>query len=439
MVNRALSRRELLIGAGAASIAGLAAGCSSGTPTLLPGNAGAASRISPFRIASQTVDVSTPTGEAIQNAIDSLASTGGEVLLTASQPYIVDKTITIPYNNINLVGRGLVATVLKAKPGAVLTGGSLPDEYLLLIEGATAIGVERLAVDLIDQANSSGHSRNGIGVFGADGVSITGVSVIKNLGPSAKNTGILFDRSANVKATNCSVSASRTGLSVQSCKSFQITNLLVQKCSALAPHYTGPTSGLAILSSTGGKVMQVQTQENKVSAGILVRNSAGLQVEHCEVDTTLAFPTHANDGIVLEQSSGAAIVLSRCSVLRNSGNGITVRNISNLSISQCSVAQNNAAGHGGAGINLKGGTSNVKILNNSVTRGHRNAAGITAGNAAAADVNGKIENNTVHGFGVGVALGDDSSHFVVEDNDLSKNATCYTNAGSGNAISGNQC
>jgi hypothetical protein len=439
MVNRALSRRELLFGAGAASIVGLAAGCSSRTPTLLPGNVSAASRLSPFRIASQTVDVSTPTGEAIQSAIDSLASTGGDVVLTASQPYIIDKTITIPYNNISLIGRGPVATMLKAKAGAVLTGGSQADEYLLLIEGATSIGVERLAVNLIDQTNNSGHSRNGIGVFGADGVSITGVAVIKNLGPSAKNTAILFDRSTNVSATNCSISASRTGISVESCKSFQLTSSVVQKCSALAPHYTGPTSGVAILSSSGGKVQQVQTQENKVSAGILVRNSADLLVEYCEIDTTLAFPSHANDGIVLEQSSGAAIVLSRCSVLRNSGNGITARNISNLSISQCSVAQNNAAGHGGAGINLKGGTTDVKIQSNAVTQGHRNAAGIAAGNEASADVGGKVENNTVHGFGAGVALGVHSSHFVVEDNDLSKNATCYTNSGSGNTISGNQC
>ena len=44
----------------------------------------------------------------------------------------------------------------------------------------------------------------------------------------------------------------------------------------------------------------VQDPENKVSAGILVRNSAGLQLEYREIDTTLAFPTHANDGIVLD-------------------------------------------------------------------------------------------------------------------------------------------
>lgn len=438
MVNRALSRRELLIGAGAASIAGLAAGCSGGTSTLFPGNTGAASRTSPFRIASQTVDVSTPTGEAIQSAIDSLAATGGDVVLTATQPYIVDKTITIPYTNINLIGRGSGATVLKAKPGAVLTGGSQPDEYLLLIEGATTIGVERLAVDLINQANSPGYSRNGIGVFGADGVSVAGVSVVKNLGPNAKNTAILFVRSTGVSATNCSVSASRTGISVQSCKTFHIASSVVQQCSALAPHYSRPTSGLAILASTGGKV-QLKTLANKVSAGILVRNSAGLQLEYCEIDTTLAFPSHANDGIVLEASSGAPIVVSRCSVLRNSGNGIAARNISNLSVSQCSVTANNAAGHGGAGINLKGGTTNVKILNNSVTQGHRNAAGITAGNETSDDVGGNVEHNSVHGFGVGVALGAHSSHFLVENNDLSKNTTCDTNAGTGNTISGNEC
>ena len=165
-----------------------------------------------------------PTGEAIQNAIHSLASTGGDVALTATQPYIIDKTITIPITTSTWLWPRPRGHGAESQVRAVLTVGSQPDEYLLLIEGATTIGVERLAVNLIDQANSSGTLCNGIGVFGADGANITGVSVIKNLGPSAENTGILFDGSANVKATNCSVSASRTGISVDRVrKSFQIT------------------------------------------------------------------------------------------------------------------------------------------------------------------------------------------------------------------------
>lgn len=434
MVSRGISRRELLIGAGAASIAGLAAGCSNGTSILAPGSLSSGSRLSPFRIASRTVDVSTPTGEAIQNAINSLASTGGEVNLSASQPYIVDQTITIPYNNIKLIGLGAGVTVLQAKPGAVLTGGSQPDEYLLLVEGATTVGVVNLAVNLIDEANSAGHSRNGIGAFGAHGVSVSGVNVVKNLGPNAKNTAIVFSGSTNVTAKDCSISASRTGISVKNCKSFQITNATVQKCSALAPTFGGSTSAVAILSSTGGKVQGVQTQENKVGAGILVRASADVQVAYCKVNTTLGFPSHGNDGIVVEESSGAIILVSRCSVLRNSGNGISAKSTTNLAVRQCSIGQNSLDG-----INLKGGTQNVQLLNNTIAPGHATAAGISAGNSTSPDSAGHFEDNAVHQFGVGVALGTGSSKFVVKNNDLSKNATCYTDTGSQNTFSGDQC
>lgn len=434
MVSRGISRRELLIGASAASIAGLAAGCSNGTSILAPGSLSSGSRLSPFRIASRTVDVSTPTGEAIQNAIDSLASTGGAVNLTATQPYIVDQTITIPYNNISLLGLGPGVTVLKAKPGAVLTGGSQPDEYLLLVEGATTIGVVNLTVNLINEANSSGHSRNGIGVFGAHGVSIKGLNVLKNLGPNTKNTAIVFSGSTNVKATDCNISTSRTGISIENCKSFQITGATVQNCSAEAPTYGGATSAVAILSSSGGKLQEVHAQENKVGAGILVRNSADVQVAYCKVNTTLGFPSHGNDGIVVEQSSGATIVLSRCSVLRNSGNGISAKNTSNLAVRQCSIGQNTLDG-----VNLKGGTQNVQLLNNTIAPGHATAAGITAGNSASPDSGGHFEDNAVHEFGVGVALGAGSSSFVVKNNDLSKNAKCYTDTGSHNTFSGDQC
>lgn len=434
MVSRGISRRELLIGASAASMAGLAAGCSNGTSILSPGSLSSGSRFSPFRIASRTVDVSTPTGEAIQNAINSLASTGGDVNLTATQPYIVDQTITIPYNNINLLGLGPGVTVLKAKPGALLTGGSQPDEYLLLVEGATTIGVVNLAVNLINEANSSGHSRNGIGAFGAHGVSIRGVNVLKNLGPNTKNTAIVFSGSTNVKATDCNISTSRTGISVENCKSFEITSATVQNCSAEAPTYGGSTSAVAILSSTGGKLQEVHAQENKVGAGILVRNSAGVAVSYCKVNTTLGFPSHGNDGIVIEQSSGAMILLSRCSVLRNSGNGISAKNISNLSVRQCSIGQNALDG-----VNLKGGTQNVQLLNNTIAPGHATAAGITAGNSASPDSAGHFEDNAVHEFGVGVALGAGSSTFVVKNNDLSKNSKCYTDTGNHNTFSGDQC
>lgn len=107
--------------------------------------------------------------------------------LTATQPYIISQTIVINKNNIKLIGRGPRAAKLVAKSGAVLTAPGHTEECLLLVQGATNVSIVELLINTINQANSSGNPRLGIGAWSSNSVTVNGVTCIENLGPNGFN------------------------------------------------------------------------------------------------------------------------------------------------------------------------------------------------------------------------------------------------------------
>jgi parallel beta-helix repeat protein len=156
---------------------------------------------------------------------------------------------------------------------------------------------------------------------------------------------------------------------------------------------------------------------------------------------TLAFPTRPeNDGIVIESSSGPRITVDRCDIQQNSGSGISASGSSNVTITECTIMNNGTSPRGGSGVSVNGGTKDIHVTGNHISdrRGVSNP-GIKAGDASSLDSGGQVTNNTVLGFGAGVALGANSTEFVVEKNDLRKNTTCVTNDGTGNRVTDNLC
>jgi hypothetical protein len=125
MSNRSFSRRDVLIGAGAATLAGLT-GCDSTASSFLSGSANSAAGVSALSRMLPNVVVSQPTGAAIQSAINSIGPGGGTINLTAKTPYIIEDALVIGKNNIKLIGQGPGSTILRAKEGCGTFGSGAP-------------------------------------------------------------------------------------------------------------------------------------------------------------------------------------------------------------------------------------------------------------------------------------------------------------------------
>lgn len=438
MTNHRFTRSELLLGAGTATLAGLA-GCVDRAAS--PFISGATAGVSPLRIGSPTVAVSDPTGAAIQAAIDRLGPSGGTIHLTANAPYVIGNALVIAKNNIKLVGRGPRVTKLVAKSGAILTVPGHSEEYLLLVQGATNTSISELLVDTVNQANSAGNPRRGIGAWDSTEVKVTGVTCINNLGPNGYNQGLSFNRCTQLTVDQCEVSQSRTGISVWKSTNFRLSTSEVKGCQAEGPNYPSPNSAISIVSSSSGVILSCFLTGNAVNRGIFVSDGASLQIATSKIYKTLAFPTRPeNDGIVIESSSGPRITVDRCDIQQNSGSGISASGSSNVTITECTIMNNGTSPRFGSGVSVNGGTKDIHVTGNHISdrRGVSNP-GIKAGDASSLDSGGQVTNNTVLGFGAGVALGANSTEFVVEKNDLRKNTTCVTNDGTGNRVTDNLC
>ena len=167
------------------------------------------------------------TGAAIQAAINSLSS-GGTIYLTATKPYVINETLVIATNGINIVGLGRKLTTLLAEHEAVLTVSYHAEEQLLLVQDASNISISGLKVDTCNEANGSG-LRQGISVWNSSAVRIGDVSFVRNLGPNAYNRALAFNQSSNVTANNCVVSQSRDGILVWECTGFSLTKCNVHE------------------------------------------------------------------------------------------------------------------------------------------------------------------------------------------------------------------
>jgi hypothetical protein len=438
MTSGRFTRREMLLGASAATLVGLT-GCESSTSSFLSGAAGSPmTRFSPF--SQRHMSVSEPTGTAIQAAIDELGSKGGSIYLTAHTPYVIKKTLLIPYNNINLIGRGWGGTQLVAQRGAVLTTPGYTGEYLLLITSANDISVTGMGVDLVDEDNSSGNPRCGIGAWGSTSIKVMGLKLAHNLGPNGFNQSLSFNQCTDIHLERVTIDQSRTGISFSKCSDFVVSQCQIRHCEAEAPSYGGPLGAVSIVSSTDGIVKSSFIKDNSVNGAIYINDGASLRIDSVEILYTQPSGSRGNDGVLIEASSGRMIIVDRTTIAQSSGSGVAVNGSSNVMIRECTIVNSGQLGYPGSGINLDGGTDHVQILGNHISNSRFvNHPGVVAGNTSKTDTDGHVVNNLVHGFGTGVELGTQSQGFVVEDNDLSKNKACYTNNGSGNKIENNLC
>jgi hypothetical protein len=161
----------------------------------------------------------------------------------------------------------------------------------------------------------------------------------------------------------------------------------------------------------------------------------------------LSFPIQAgrgNDGITVELSTRGPVTVHGCNVVDNSGAGVSSDRSTGVTIEQCTIVNSGTLKYGGSGVSLNGGTKNVHVIGNHITNkvSHPGEGGIVAGfnpPPASGDSDGQISNNVVSGFGAGVALGNYSTNFRVQKNDLRLNKTCYINYGVGNKFISNLC
>ena len=437
MTTGRVSRRDALLGVSAATLAGLA-GCN-GSSSPFSGIQNSGAPTSPWARVLPAVDVSTPTGEAIQDAINGLPPGGGTVNLTADVPYVIDTPLLIERNKVQLVGRGPAATRLRAKSGAVLTVSGYSEEYLLLVSSAANVGISQMTIDTYNQANSPGEPRLGIGVWSSNSIALKNVTFVHNLGPNGLNQSLGLNQSTGLTIENCEASESRIGISLSQCSNFKVINCQVNQCQSYAPSYPGPTSAIAIVESNSGIVNSCLLQNNRVNSGIFIKKSASVQIQASKIYKTLGFSSHLNPGILVQGCTGAAVVLVRCTVLDNSGSGIGIANSTAATIRQCSLANNGSLTHG-AGISLDGGTSQTTVQSNNISDNRGvSFAGIKAGESSGSDDGAVVTDSTVRGFGTGVDLGSNSSNCLVKNNDLRHNTNCFTNSGSHNTITGNLC
>jgi nitrous oxidase accessory protein NosD len=390
-------------------------------------------------LAHPVVVVSDPTGAAIQAAINSLRS-GGTIYLTATEPYVINATLVIGTNAINLIGLGPKHTTLLAEHGAVLTVSYHAEEQLLLVQGASNVSISGLKVDTQNEDNSSG-LRQGISVWNSSAVQISNVSFVRNLGPNAYNRALAFQQSSNVTANRCVVSQSRDGILVWECIIFNLTECNVHDCEVLGSTFTGVVSGINLINSASGNVSSCSISHNAVPGGMFVTNCENLVIKRCTVSETMPFPGQpGNDGIFIQFSPTGPITVQNCKLIRNSGAGVSVQGSSNVTIQMCEAWNSGTLGKGGSGISIDGGTQNVQVTKNTVSD-TRNPSygGIVAGYSSASDIDSSISHNVVYGLAQGVALGPNSSNFTVEYNDLTQNGTCVLNQGTNNTILDNTC
>jgi hypothetical protein len=439
MINRRFSRGEILAGAGAVTVAGLT-GCGHSASSLIPGTGNAFSQSSALsKVGMPNVTVHTPTGEAIQKAIDHLPGNGGVINLISPHAYVIGKPLVLKSkSNVKLMGRGPLITHLVAKSGAVLQPAGYSDEYLLLIEGGTNLTVSSLTIDTANEDNVSGSPRIGIGASSANTLTFNSVTFVNNLGPNGFNAALSLNDCSKVTADRCVVSQSRTGFSFTK-TSFSVNECLIEQCESLAPHYPGPTAGISIVSCSGGVVTLSQVGDNKNNAGIYVNSSTGIHLTDVKIAKTQDFAGHGNDAILIGDCPGSnrfnRVHVFRCQMKENSGAGIGIKNSSRVDIDECAFVAN-----AGGGVSLNGGTANVQVHSNHFSNPHKIAApGIQAGNAPKTDSAALIHDNSVHGFGVGVSMGSHSTGFTVENNDLRSNTKCIVNNGSGNVLNNNLC
>ena len=439
MTTSRFSRRDMLVGAGAATLVGLTA-CDHAGSSMVSGPSGFLAGVSPSRVGHPNVIVSTPTGAAIQAAIDGLGPSGGTVYLNASAPYVISQTLVISTNHVTLVGKGSGATSLLAQKGAVLTTGSSSVEYLLLVQGATNTSILDLEINTANQANSSGNPRIGIGVWNSDTVKVNRVKFVKNLGPNGYNQSLSFNATSHITVDQCTVNETRTGIALSQSSNFTINSCTISGCEAETSVYTGTIAGIAVLSSTTGVVKSCDLLKNAVLGSVFISDGAGVLINSCKISETMPFPTQGNNGVLIENSTRGPVVVKRCSIVRNSAAGMSVSGSSGVTVKQCTLVNNGSPSKGGGGVELNGGTANVMLTGNQISDNrHPSYAGIAAGNSATADTGAQITSNSVHGFGTGVVLGSNSQSCLVEYNNLTLNTACVTNNGTGNTVVNNQC
>jgi parallel beta-helix repeat protein len=297
------------------------------------------------KIAQPTVVVSDPTGAAIQAAIDSLPS-GGTIYLTATRPYLIEATLVISTNGINLVGRGPMSTTLLAEHGAVLTVSYHAEEQLLLVQGASNVSIFGMTVDTQNEDNTSA-LRQGISVWNSNLVQINQVSFVKNLGPNAYNRGLAFQQSSNVTASGCVVSQSRDGIFVWECTTFNLTECDVHDCEVFGSDFTGAVSGIDLINNVRGNVSFCSVSNNAVSGGMFVTNCEDLIITRCTVSNTMPYPGQpGNDGIFIQLSPTGPIVVQNCKLIRNSGAGVSAQGSSNVTIQMCQAFNSGTLGLG---------------------------------------------------------------------------------------------
>lgn len=433
-----LSRGEILLGAGAATLIGLT-GCEHTGSSLLPGAANATSPLSRSRRFGPAVTVDVPTGDAIQKAIDSLPPGGGTINLVASKPYVVKRALILSnMTNVTLMGRGALATTIIAAHGAVFGVSGHNEEYLMLIDGSTDVTIAGLTVNANNEANKPGEPRIGIGVWNSTGVTANAVTFANNLGPNGFNQALSFNGCSKSTASRCKVSQSRIGIALSNSKGFNVNSCQIEQCESFAPKFPGPVSGISIVSSSGIVTLSYLA-DNKVDAGIFVKDSGGLQITTSKISKTLPFGGHGNPAIAIEGCQGTTkfnrVHVNRMSLLHNSGGGLIMSNSKLAVIGECTIVNN-----GGVGIELNGGTSDIELHGNHVARSARSTEpGIKAGFGSTPDTGGFIHDDTVHGFWASVYLGSASKGFRVENNDFRYNTYCSRNDGTNNTFINNLC
>lgn len=390
-------------------------------------------------LAHPVVVVSSPTGAAIQAAINGLPS-GGTIYLNATTPYVIDAPLVIGTDGIHLIGLGPELTTLVAEHGANLTVSYHAEEQLILVQGASNVSISGLKVDAQNEGNSSG-LRQGISVWNSSAVQVRDVSFVRNLGPNAYNRALAFQQSSNVTANKCVVSQSRDGMFVWECISFHLTACSVHDCEVLGSNFTGVVSGINLINSASGNVSSCSIFRNAVPGGMFVTNCENLLIKRCTVSETLPYPGQpGNDGIFIQLSPTGPITVQNCRLIKNSGAGVSAQGSSNVTIQMCEAWNSGTLGEGGSGISINGGTQNVKVVGNTVSD-TRNPSygGIVGGYSSALDIDSTISHNVVHGLAQGVALGPNSSNFAVQYNDLSLNGICVLDQGTDNTVLDNTC
>ena len=391
------------------------------------------------KLAQPAVVVSDPTGAAIQAAIDSLPA-GGTIYLTATTPYIVNATLVIGTNGIQLIGLGPKRTTLLAQHGAVLTVSYHTEEQLLLVQDASSVSISGLTVDTQNEVNGSG-LREGISVWNSSAVQISNLACVKNLGPNAYNRALAFQQSSNVTASKCFITQSRDGILVWECVTFRLAECNIHDCEVLGSDFAGVVSGIDLINSSSGNVSSCSVFRNAVSGGMFVTNCENLIITQCTVAETMPFPGQpGNDGVFIQSSPIGPITVQNCKMIKNSGAGVSAQGSSNVTIQMCEALNSGTLGAGGSGISINGGTQNVIVTKNTVLDSRNPSyGGVVAGYSSCSDINSTISHNVVHGLAQGVALGPNTSNFNVESNDLRQNGTCVLNQGTNNTIVDNSC